>query len=492
MDRIQSLETRTIKTFSILALIHMAIFGVLSYTVDSEIWSVNLAQYLGHPESQQFSAYNKPVFYFLLKLIYLLPLGDLQTLIAAKVMFTLNGLVLTYLCFKVFERLTESKEIAWAGLFFLMINPTWITECFRIRADLLGMTFSLCGLYWALGKTIAPGFRKTALIFLCFLISSFCTPKSIIWNFPILLFLLVGGDLKIEKKRLPVFVGTLLGLMAILGTVYQTSDAVHQAIAVAWRHFSETWSLSSFESWIDFNMSWILVFNSIMASPVIWTLVLTPVFLIPWVPKNGWSQRKKLGFTLMQAFLLISFIFYPAKTLFFWAAMLPLFILPSILVLQKFFGKTEPRARVAVITLAIIFFGYQMIEVDQQQNGFSSYQLIGELERFGVGRRIRIFDSMGLLPRTAQIPLYVGYGDEVGNAIAVQTLLKNPPDILFNSTRIQNFVPQLLEELKKTGKFEEIQNDLWLKTSSFNDHPKPPLTGENISVLFNQRVLWKP
>jgi hypothetical protein len=492
MELFRHREFQILKLFSIAAIVHMAIFGLFSYTVDSEIWSVNLAQYVGKPEFFQFSVYNKPLFYFLLKLIYFFPLGNLETLIAAKTIFVLNGVVLNCLCFRIFKRLAGSDEIAWVGLFFLVINPTWVTECFRIRADFLALSFSLLALSFALKESFASELRRTVWILLCLALSSLCTPKSMIWNLPIFVFLILSEHMKFEKRHWRLLAGMLFGGVCLVALAYWFFLPFQEAVRIAWRHFIEAQAQYSLQNWTSLSMNWILVFNSILAAPVLWSLVLVPLALRPWMQTNGWSKRKNFGFDLLPVFLLALFLFFSAKTAFLWAALLPILILPSILVLKKAFPKIPIQARITITIVSFLIFSYEMVKVDRHQSGISTYQFIRDLNQFTNARKVRIFDSMGLLPRTASIPAYIGFGDSVGNAAASQMMIESPPDIFLNTSRIQVFAPELLQNLQTKDLYIEVQKGLWVKKELLGDQVHQVTQVKDLPNLFNQRVLWRP
>jgi hypothetical protein len=491
-EQFQRWELQLLKFFSVASIVHMAIFGLFSYTVDSEIWSVNLAQYVGRPEFHQYSVYNKPLFYLLLKLIYHLPLGNLETLILAKTIFIFNGLLLTYLCFIVFRRLLRSNEMAWVGLFFLMLNPTWITECFRIRADFLAMLFSLLGLSLALKEPRCSELRRTVLTLLCLVGAFLCTPKAIIWNLPIFTFLVLSEHIRFEKRHRTLFFGLLLCGAGIFALVFRISVPFQEGLRIAWRHFVESQADLPAKDWVSFSLNWILVFNSILAAPVLWSLVLVPVALQPWMKNEGWSKRKSFGFSLMPMLLLVMFFFFSAKTTFLWAAMLPVLILPGVLAINKVFLKIPVQARVSVAVLSFLIFAHQLVGIDQHQNGISTYRFIQDLDRLTNGKKVRIFDSMGLLPRTNSTPLYIGFADSEGNASTKFQMRNSPPDIVLNSSRIQTFAPELLADLWMTGLYTEIQKGLWVKEETFGNQAREVSNVHDLQNLFNQRVLWRP
>ncbi len=492
MDKTK-LETKLTAIFSLLAIAAVSIFAMCSYTVDSELWSVVQAKDFGRFDHFEYSVYNKPVFYFFLRLLYFLPLGNLQHVLAAKFLFVCNFWALSYVCFQLFKRVAGDTKIAWLGLLFLSCHPTWMSESFRIRSDLLAMTFSLAALVNFLSYCDSGKRKQLLWMWVCFALSLLSTPKAIVWDLPILTFVLLSGRLKITRGNLVVSAAVVLFLGFSFAALIRWNEFIGHAYDVAWEHFAESMREYSFASAQYKSLDWLFVLNSVYSTPFLWLLLGLGLLLLPWTIRQNpcVSSRPIL---LSYGLLAICFIIYTPKLAFFWGALVPFWTIPAVLLCKRIFSDVRISFQKLLLLIPVLIVsngGLWSYRLFKEQNGFSIYNLITDFDTYIGDQSFSMFDSMGLLPRGNVFMAYVGPGDVIGSQSGVNRVIAEKPDIIFETARIKAFSPEI-SYLILESQYIEVQKGIWLKKETFGDAPKPITQIENTSFLFAQRLLWIP
>lgn len=472
----------------VLAVLAGAWQGIWSYTVDSEIWATTLSQFLGQEGHHYFSLYYRLLFHLPLKVIYFFPLSNYEHLIAAKAVFAVNGLVLCFLTFRLFQRLCLNALVPWLSLLFLMSNPTWLGEFFRIRSDFLAMNFSLAALLVFFNPKRADDFKKFGMILLLLAFAGLSTPKSVLWNLPLAVFLIFAGNWNWRSSGFKWIFGGLGISVVALGLTFYFSPFLQDAYALAWNHFSEalqTYGPFDEDNW---GLDWLFVWNSVFGSPFHWILILMSFFVAPFL-KSSLGRKQKWFLLGSLWLLLVLFAFYSPKHAYLWAALMPLVMIPSVFVVDWIFQRAWEFLKIAWLTVLAFVFAFWMVTLAQHHSGEETFRLVKDLEKFIAGKPLVIFDSMGLMPREKNIMAYIGVGESWGVEVAEKAFVENPPDIVIETDRIRAFFSHIHNGVL-VDNYIEVQEGLWLRKESMKIPEGRITSAEKINSLFNQQLLW--
>lgn len=492
------------------------VFAVKSYTVDSELWSVSVARFFFEPSSYHNAVYNKSLFYFLLDLLYVFPFSNLVHVVVAKTLFAINAVALAYFSFRVFAVLAARRMSAWLALIVMATSPLWLAESFRIRSDLLAMTLTMAALSCALFRSEEGPLRTTIskAVIACMIGSLLATPKSIVWNFPLALFLIgtayVSEDgyrrrawreiMQSKPWRKNVMIGaTFLGVVAGAALF----DPIYSGYASAWRHFTESLKRASALGSAPWMVDWFFMVDSLKAMPLYWVLagagmLGTPLLL--------WRLRRRSEFGLLASLWLFvcCFVAYSPKLYFFIASCWPLLMMPVVFLFDAMLAKSGRMLSRTSASLVGVFllvplmsFSYWSWHLFPMHEGGSTYQLIEDLDAFLKRPSVKqappkIFDGMGLLPRANTVLAYFSEADRVSNIWGVWRVLEGKPDLILFTSRLATFWPRLRPAVLEP-EFKEVQTGLWLRNSNIAlmaaAQEAAPITHvDEPAELFSQRL----
>lgn len=228
-----------------------------NHWADSELWSLSLA---GAESSNNSSLSYKWLFNVILSVPLALPLGNLETIHGARLLFALMGTLNAFFFFKILQSLLPSSRAgAWVGVSLYLLSPWFLTEAFTLRSDVLAGSLQLLALWHLVASSKEPPTAQAgglALIFNLLLLLS--TPKAVIHlglNFIFLILWSSRQGRSIVRDRI-FQIGFLapLALFALLMAgrwqAFQSALVFLQASATqtpehAWEHLIDglTWSV---------------------------------------------------------------------------------------------------------------------------------------------------------------------------------------------------------------------------------------------------------
>lgn len=467
--------------------IFAAIHGLFAYNIDSELWSISSAKHFFSPEQHIDSLYSKPLFYFLLHLLYYLPLSDLGHTYTAKMLFVLNFVLLNYLIYKVIKKLCKDQLVASLMLLLLLANPVWIAEAFRVRADFLAFSFSLAATYLLLQK---GQLTKAAGFFSLILLSLLCTPKSLLWNLSLILwyFIETWPGKSISQKRQTGLFGVLALFTGVLA--YEFILPLRLGFGAAWVYFVETVSLKHFSK-LSYLLESLIPLNYILASRVMW-IILGMLLLFSLL--KYFLKKKSLTKLLLFLLPLILFALFNPKTAFLFSVITAHLYIGAAWGLNFLIsGKYIPRTYLALLVCGIssVFSVYYLNRLFKEQNDQNQIQFAQELIQALAGTNLKIFDSMGLLPRHNNSGFYVGSEDRLGNEFALESLKKEPPDLIIITDKVKSFLPEIESEILPEF-YEQISLGVYLKKdlSKETGYERWAVLHQDPTSLYNQHLLW--
>lgn len=145
---------------------------------DSELWSLGLSKVLFH--SSQPSVDYKWAFNFVLNSVYRFELGNLQTVLSARIIFALLGLGVVAGVYVISLTISQSKRVAvWCSLFFLS-SWLFLSQGYRIRSDLVACFFQVSALaFYLWGRKRISSYFFVPLFVLLSLGILLATPKGL-------------------------------------------------------------------------------------------------------------------------------------------------------------------------------------------------------------------------------------------------------------------------------------------------------------------------
>ena len=433
--------------------------------VETEIFPVHSSKYLFSPYQSEFLFSLKPLFYFLLKLSFLVS-EFLNTLpmTSARFLFALNGLGLIALIYQYIKEKTNSYNAILAVL-ILAGSYVFLERGFRIRSDLLSSFISLSALVINLKfKDTTKHYWTFSLLFSLFLI----TPKSIYWFAFTLFILLNDSNKKISAPKLLktlffiflffILVSFLFQDPLFLTSLYQ-SHSFFQLSNLARSEFflkagliNTIYNDSHIGAFIENNPFLVLMifFNVLFLKPDIKKLFLLIYEgdLLWFLKKNNKADQKSdlekpnstashksglkeesLSLNILFLFLFFITLFHPQQKMFFLCALMPFFIILFFTHPKWFINFETHTSQNFKVCFLIFALSFACLSILQFQYKHSSKKVsvqkstLKELNRFYQNTKTppKIFDPLCLIYSIKTDCKYLYYN----SFINVKDYLKN-------------------------------------------------------------------
>lgn len=239
----KALET---KAFLLFCILFFLIFQSLSYFTlwtETEIYPVHSSRHLWTDNMLHFLFSLKPLYYFTLYISSLLSsLLSTMPMTGARFLFALNGLLILSLMYFYIQKKTNRYNAILAVLFLASTN-IFLGRGFRVRSDLIAVSFNLLAMLMALNiKTKADQWRFYVILPLLSF-SFLVTAKSLYWV--LLSSCFIMHDLK-KKPSLPFILeiaGVVLSAFCLISVAFQDPFFL-KSIENSWRAYFADWQMS--------------------------------------------------------------------------------------------------------------------------------------------------------------------------------------------------------------------------------------------------------
>lgn len=396
------LETKSLPIFFILFTIALCILSLLTHWTFSETHPVHTASKLFGEYSRDFLFSLKPLYNLILFLSFKVSnLFSLFPMTVARLLFSLNGLLIAFLTWFILRKKVDSFSAALA-LLILISSPLFLERGFRVRSDLLATTLSLTSLAIAfLSK------KQTNYALLLLSATLLITPKSIYWL--IIVGLLLWNELprlRLKKNILPVF-SILSAVFLITGFVLKDPFflmAINESASFYWSSLKDTWSFKVFPQAPWLHLPFFHISISIMKNPLLFCLPLLKGIFIFY--RFFVLKQKKWNVTDVSFFCLcLTLVFHPYQKPFFICALQPFFILsffmdPLWKKLSNHLFSTNFRVFLlsALYLFAVLMMGLNLSLIIKKNNNFLQKMAITKLNDFSSSiPNIKIYDPQALI-----------------------------------------------------------------------------------------------
>lgn len=430
--------------------------ALTSFVSASEFWPLTLSGESWLHSTERVSLYFKPVFYFLLSLIYLLPLDNQGHLFVARAIFGIlsAGTVLLFIKWTQQTFKPENKRVYFFVGLLLIASPLFFSQVVKIRSDILVLFFTLLLLKmatvpapWTLKRFASVGLLQ------CLLVGT--TPRGLCHALLALAFLAAFHWETLRKSPLktkhlltfvaPYFFGfhfLIIFRADVIQSLFLYYRESYSKSAAIWGHFS----------------------NWIYTEPFLLCMVGCSSVLIFISPK--FRGFKKLVFIPVIA-ALMSLAFSDLKTPYLIASFFPFLILPLVGIIYRWPIKLKYLGLMAFCFICSHFIFTS--KMDWWTSNQPQRDVINKLEAFlNKNPTYKYFDGLGILPRSKKIISYIGPNDIVGQTSAFHLVVTKEPEVILYTGRMEllgpSFLDLILSHYRQIGPNIFLRNDL--KTES--------------------------
>lgn len=380
---------------------------------------------------------------------------------AGRLMFAAFGFGSVYFFFMSLKNmgLFKPTQISIAVLALTLISPLFLAQVVKIRSDMLSLFFSTALLAAATVKPQPWSEKRFVLVSVLHLALLGCTPRAIMHDL-VALSLLVPWLLKnklVTKSKKQILVAIGFPLMAFAVFALPISGFPGYVLI---RYAQET-----YKQWNEWGHVWVWIYSE---PALIATVALS---LIYWVYK---SQKKDLIWILPFLVAWLAIAGSNLKTPYLVGSFFPFLILPVLLASRFFSAKL-----VSLIAVAI-FLSHPLMtkKYNWGGNNIAQKEVIQKVSLvLKENPTWRIFDGLGLFPRSREILSYLGPEDDRAIEGAWVILTSQEPEVVLYSARFSYMGNKLNEWL--LNKYNPIAANLYvrkdLKTESKIELSVPPV-----------------
>ncbi len=458
-------------TFFLFVFAFLFINGINSFISSSEFWSIYLSQKLFTTDSFWRSAYLKPLFHFILSLIYLFKLNDFYHIYVAKIVFSLNGVLQFFLIYKIFISFFKSRSLGLLPTIFIFLSPVFLTNYFRVRSDQLALTFFLMFLVISFSDW---QYKKWLQLFLFFLFPAIAI-KHFYFSLLALFFLPLRFYWHVFQKQnyIRKLLVILLAVNIFLWGLYAGASSLHYFLS---SYRSELSQIAQLYFWAKSDFIY-LIFSFL------------PFFSSEF---RHFVRKKNLTpFFYCQCLILLIIVIHPQKLPFFLASLTPVlyFSVGFFLVYAHDVLRASQKLLFFIVTLLT---ACNLVIAKKSFHFFSlnNPQLI-TIERLSniiTTNKWTYLDGMGLLPRAKNIGCFVSPEDETAQNFCLSALKNGIPDAIIVTNRLMGLSFDFMS-LEKTG-YQIIGPNVFVRKelvpnlqNSLTEWPAP-------SILFSFEQLY--
>lgn len=381
------------------------------------------------------------LFYFILQKIFLFPLDNVTTILAARVLFALIGLGIATLTFQIAKLIFKDSMKAWVALLLLVANTFFLGQGFRVRSDLLAALFQLLTLYtylsWYRSQPQKMDLKTGARLGLFSLLMVLCTPKAV---YPLILnsiFMFLSWPLQINKKRFLLTVSIIvIPLLVFAGLFFLKPQQLHSALQYYLNSFMEYPGHPAFFSQEGF----FYLFRLLKENPIFILLFFCSLWFLR---KVNDALIKALYITsLLSLFIIFA---HNDRLPFFILSLLPLPIILASHSMECLYKKWSHENIFSILAFYLLVNAvYFYVPMKETNNNHEQKYSIRFLEKYlAQYPKARYFDGIGALPRLTQSFAYVA-PDTPGNKEYIMNVIRNQ-DLIFLSSRMFFYFQDIFE-----------------------------------------------
>lgn len=400
----------------------LAFLGMRGFFADSEIWSTTLGFHLSE-EWRHHWVHTRPMFYLPLYLVTVWTDGGFETLLAARALFVLNALLILILVFRIGRRLQGTEAGLWA-VTFLVIHSGFVHQSYRIRSDLLAVTFMLLAIDLSLRSQKGRYFWLPLL----------ATPKGVVNVIAALPFFWrqVKAILGQPKKLVFTVLALIIGA-GLLASAYSESLS----------YFISTFHAGSGSPAYMSRASFSYVIRFIASDPLFYLLYVLSLAWLLTKAKLGDDTRKtvwaSLGLTVLGLLM-------TEKVPFFIASWIPL----QALVVGLWLARIPSRAAWGLALLQVGFFAPNYVDFIQRGQHTEQRRVAEEIQLFLESDSSRsYYDTVGMIPGQARLRYFVGPNQVHWNKAVIPQLSSALPTLILYSKKAQSLEPELSDLLDR-------------------------------------------
>jgi hypothetical protein len=419
--------------------------GIYTHISASEFWPLKLSKELLHFNTQEIGIFFKPAFHFFLSLIYFVPLSNWQHIIAGRILFVLFALGSLCLFIQSLKnlRLISLNKQTLCLICLLFLSPLFLSQVVKIRSDMLSLFFSLALLTAATGGPLPWNDRRLIVVTVLNLLLLGCTPRAVFHELVVIGFLLpwvLSQNLNAKAIRqifislmmpflaFAVFFMPLPGFPGIVLTRYLKQSYVNTG---DWGHV---------ENWIRSEL-FLFILTMVSAAYVV-------------IKKEKIEKLAVLPFIISWASIAVADLKTPYLT----ASYFPFLILPIFLFLKNISFKQ--------IGMLAIFLLVSHISLTNSyswgSNDLPQKEVIQKISHLlDQNPQWKIFDGLGLFPRSNEVLSYLGPEDERALQGAWYYLKETSPEVVLYTSRLTHLGNEAVELLN--SKYFQIAPNLYLR-----------------------------
>lgn len=409
-------------SYFLLVVIFAAFIWAYSYAIhSSEFWSIYISK--KYFDVDFFETIKiKPLFHFLLYLGHLVPLHDLQHIIAIKILFSILGCLQLYLLFKVLEKITFTEVYLRYFIFFATLSGSiFLENYFKIRTDQLCLSLFLFYLW----KENDYFFKRTRYVFLFSLVFPLIGAKGVYFSVLTLL-----SHFSTKKINLNFNFKTLLKLLVLI-------NVITYGLLLGWN--SVLYFFNTYDSYAE-SLSNVVIFckENFAVLSLIFFLIL---ILLTQLNKAFIPLNLTIGAASLAA-LLIIFI-APQKFNFFLASFIPLFYIlaADALVKLKKIKSVWYFIFILLIGTNAVLNVYDNFKNKIFHSNTAQFAFIDKVTQQLGPYQFTYLDGVGIFPRQNNTNCFVSPDDWKSNSHCTELLNNSTADIIIHTQRLSQLLP---------------------------------------------------
>ncbi len=424
-------------------------FSFNNWIGDSEFWPISLANQWENWKFQPALIY-KPLFHLSLYWIYAFDLNSVGHVQVAKAFYTFLG-VGGFICLFTILKTYLSIQKALVLVLILISSNLGFSQMGLIRSDFLSFFLALFFFLHA-PKVASDRWLKLGIYSFLFSILLFAvTPKSVFMNVLIFFFSFFQLQRNVRFRFCLVY-----GWSIILG--YFILDQIILDGQISWSSlnassfFVKSYYAQTIQPFFNHNLICYLKNDAVLwaalALGVVWQLVLVVMKKL----KNSdypWVAVGILTFSIL--------LTYKPALPFFVGAYWGFLLLGLIPVLKK----VEVKYLTALLIFTLAVFSLRISPIYYYPNSIQ-LQTIDEIE--GLVKAIpegRLFDGLGVAPRSPQHLFYVGPDDDQSSSLTLKWVKEKRPEVIVYSPRLKLIEPGIGEFLR--AEYQTIGMGYWVR-----------------------------
>ncbi len=408
-------------TFIIIGFL-LFITGLESFISSSEFWSIFISKNLFTGNVKWDAVYLKPVFHLLLSLIYAFDLNDFYHIIAAKVLFAINGVLQFVLVFKILELIYKMRLLNLFLACFIISAPYFISHMFQVRSDQLALTAFLFLVSLSLKKD--DDTRRLQLVIACiFPLIAFKHIYFLVLALPV-----VPLKPYFENWKKKTFLSKVIPGLLVVNFIVWVLDKGNPAL-----HYF----LNSYDSTL---FSWRLLLTWAKTE---WFYIYFSFLPFLFKDFRNYLKIKKLEYLLVIQLSIVFILFFHSQKLpFFIASFLPVLYL-TIAIFCQYLNEKKLIAYKIVLPILVLGGSHSIYQATKYYHVFSlnNPQLIAidRISNIITKNNMTYLDGMGILPRGKNVGCFVSPEDEIATRTCNQYLNQHLPDAIIVTNRLMGF-----------------------------------------------------